>query len=41
MFPKSLTKFVSFLATLDKIFPKIGMSQRTPPNCTILDKSVF
>ena len=30
-----------FLAALQKLFPKIGMSGRTPPNCTILDNWVF
>ena len=28
---------VLFLATVGKIFPKIGISRRTPPNCKILD----
>ena len=39
-FPKFLAISVPFLATLDKIFPKITMSQRPPPNCTILDNWV-
>ena len=40
-FPKFRAIYVSFLATLDKIFPKIGLSRRTPPNCTILDNWIF
>ena len=42
---KNFSKFQAmhfpFLATLHKIFPKIAMSGRTPPNCTILDNWVF
>ena len=41
LFPKFLAISVPFLATLDKIFPKIGMLQITPPNYTILTNCVF
>ena len=40
-FPKSLAKSVPFVATLDLIFIKLGMSRGISPNCTILDKWVF
>ena len=40
-FPKFLAISFLYLATFDKIFPKIGMSWRTPPNCTTLDNWVF
>ena len=41
LFPKFLAISVPFLATLDKIFPKIGKLQITPPNYTILTNCVF
>ena len=41
LFPKFLAISVPFFATLDKIFPKIGMLQITPPNYTILTNCVF
>ena len=41
MFPEFLAIYVPILAALDKIFPKVGMSQRTTPYCTTLDKWVF
>ena len=40
MFPKFLPISVPFLATLNKIFPKIVMSWVTPPGC-VLDNWVF
>ena len=41
IFPKSLAKSISLLATLDKIFPEIGVSRWTPPKCTIQDNYFF
>ena len=40
-FPKFLAISFPYLATFDKMFPKIGMSWRTPSNCTILNNWVF
>ena len=40
-FPKSLAKSDPFLATLDRIYPKIGISRRVSLNCTISDNWVF
>ena len=41
VFLKYLAISVRLIAAIDKIFPRIGMSRRTPPNCTILDNCVF
>ena len=40
-FHKSQGKYIPLLATLHKIFHKLGMPRRAPPNCIILDNKVF